>query len=215
MIHSLNANFLQTLNLMQMLFFWFGIFACVLFLAEMILLFFPSSSLSLPKNEVPPVFSEKTVTAFLAAGSWAGFITSFFVENIWLPILIALLFGALSFTGTVFLIRKIVKVQKSNFLNRFAGADAVVSAKIPPERKGYGKIVLLIKDSYEKLDAVTDETDLIPVGSPVKILEYTDDFAVVCRLEKRKIGNKQTKIQREMQAETGAGINTDRFNGKN
>ena len=209
MIHSLNANFLQTLNLMQMLFFWFGIFASVLFLAELILLFLPTSSLSLPKNETPPVFSEKTVTAFFAAGSWAGFITSFLVENIWLPVLTAVIFGTLAFIGAVFSIRKIVKIQNTNFLNRFAGADAVVSEKIPPERKGHGKIVLLIKDSYEKIDAITDEKEHIPVGSPVKILEYTDDYALVCRLEKTKIGNPKAKLTRKTQTETGAGINAD------
>lgn len=209
MINSLNANFFQSLDAMQLLFFGLGLISSALFVVQILLLLIPSS-FSLPSKENPSFFSEKTITAFLAVGSWFGFLSSFYFEEIWQPILIAVCCGAAALVAAGFLMKILVKVQRNIFESRFAGADAIVSAKIPPERKGHGKITLLIQDNYEKLDAITDEKEEIPVGSPVKILEYTDDYALVCRLEKTKIGA-AARIENQVQPETGTPMDSERL----
>lgn len=212
MITSLNANFFQSLDAMQLLFFWLGVISSALFVVQVLFLLIPSS-FSLPGKENPPFLSEKTVTAFLAVGSWCGFISSFYFDEIWQPVLISVCFGAAAFVGAGFLMKSLVKIQRNIFESRFAGADAIVSAKIPPERKGHGKITLLIRDNYEKLDAITDEKEEIPAGSPVKILEYTDDYALVCRLEKTKIGA-AARIEKTVRPETGTSMGAERRNSR-
>lgn len=57
---------------------------------------------------------------------------------------------------------------------------------IAPSRSGRGKIVLTAQGAYTELDAVTDDTDRIPVDERVVISEIGADYMVVKRLAEKQ-----------------------------
>lgn len=127
------------------------------------------------------IFTVKTLTAFFALGGWCGFVTQTFMkDNIWLPIIVAVLTGAVALFGVAFAMRGIARMQCSGNLvkSNLIGTTATVYVSIPEKRSGRGKITLTAQGKYMEIDAMTDG-DRIPVDSTVEIVEYSSDFAVV------------------------------------
>lgn len=129
------------------------------------------------------LFTIKSVTAFFALGGWCGFVTQTFMpDNVWLPIIVAVVTGAIVLVGVAFAMRSIAKLQCSGNIvkSKLVGATATVYVSIPQNRSGRGKITLTAQGRYMEIDAVTDG-ERIPVDSQVEIIEYSDDFAVVVK----------------------------------
>lgn len=129
------------------------------------------------------IFTIKSLTAFFALGGWCGFVTQTFMpENIWLPIIVAFVTGAVALVGVALTMRSIAKLQCSGNLvkSNLIGATATVYVSIPQNRSGRGKITLTAQGRYMEIDAMTDG-ERIPVDSQVEIIEYSDDFAVVIK----------------------------------
>lgn len=130
------------------------------------------------------IFTVKSLTAFFALGGWCGFVSqTFMVDNIWAPIIIAVVTGSAALLGVAFAMRAVAKMQCSGNIvkGNLVGATATVYVSIPQNRSGRGKITLTAQGRYMEIDAVTDG-DRIPVDSKVEITEYSDDFAVVKKL---------------------------------
>ncbi len=208
MTGSLNSAFLESLGAMQLLFFWIAVFASAILILYLILSSFPALFFLRYGEKTVPFFSAKTICAFLAVGGWCAFAASHFIDNVWAPVLIFCAAGAGALVGSEYLFRALFKVYFNVFKSRATGADAVVSASVPPKRRGRGAITLFIKDTAENLPAVTDEEELIPVGTPVKILSYSDECALVCRLEKTKIGKAESTAPAKP-SETGSGMHSE------
>lgn len=210
MTNALNAVFFESLGALQLLFFWIAVFASLFLLVGIITMFVPA--LFLLKNaEKYPFVTAKTVCSFLCVGGWCGFVSSLYLDNVWTPVLIFLVTGACAFAGAGFLFRALAKARFSSFKKHCAGADAVVLVTVPPQRKGHGLIAVFQDNKAENLRAVTDESEAIPVNTPVKILSYSDDYALVTRLEKTKIGNPDAQLQPKIQPETQAELHSRRF----
>lgn len=132
------------------------------------------------------IFTVKTLTAFFALGGWCGFVTQTYMpENVWLPIVVAVVTGAVALFGVAFAMRGIAKMQCSGNLNKagLVGLTATVYVSIPEKRSGRGKITLTAQGRYMEIDAVTDDENRIPVDSVVEIVEYNEDFCVVHKKE--------------------------------
>lgn len=130
------------------------------------------------------IFTVKSLTAFFALGGWCGFVSqTFMVDNIWAPIIIAVVTGSAALLGVAFAMRAVAKMQCSGNIvkGNLVGATATVYVSIPQTRSGRGKITLTAQGRYMEIDAVTDG-DRIPVDSKVEITEYSDDFVVVKKL---------------------------------
>ena len=87
---------------------------------------------------------------------------------------------------------------------KLIGKEASVYVSIAPSRTGRGKIVLTAQGAYTELDAVTDETERIPVDERVVITEIGADYMVVKRIstvaaeEKEKEEKIQTDDKKDL-----------------
>lgn len=193
MLNNLCTNWLQTLSVTEHIFFWIAIAASALLIVQIILMLFSFAGVDgefgdtidgdMDTDGGLSFFSLKTITAFFCIGGWCGFATATYIDNVWLPILISVLTGAVALVGVGFAMRGIAKLQCSGNLvkEKLTGAVGTVYVSIPASRQGRGKITLTVQGKFSELDAVTDESERISCDEQVEILSYEDDFAVVKR----------------------------------
>lgn len=186
-------NWLSTLTPIEHVFFWIAIIASVALVVQIILLIvsfgggdadFTDFDGDMDTDGGLSFFTVKGITAFFALGGWCGFAAaSFMPDNIWAPILIAVATGAVALVAVGFAMRGVAKLQCSGNVvkEKLEGLTATVYVSIPPARSGRGKITLTAQGRYMEIDAVTDETEKIPVDEEVIILSYKEDFCVVSR----------------------------------
>ncbi len=140
------------------------------------------------------LFTIKGLTAFFAIGGWVGLlILQINSKNIALAIVLSLVSGL----GSMILVALALK-------EKLIGKEASVYVSIAPSRTGRGKIVLTAQGAYTELDAVTDETERIPVDERVVITEIGADYMVVKRIstvaaeEKEKEEKIQTDDKKDL-----------------
>ncbi len=187
-----------SMNVIEQVFFWIATIATVLLIVQIILLVVAfaggtdidgDGDLDINDGDMDTdgglsLFTVKSITAFFALGGWCGFAAATFMEdNLWAPILISVLTGAVALVGVAFAMRAISKLQCSGNLvpEKLIGMAATVYVSIPASRKGRGKITLTAQGKFMEIDAVTDETEKLSTDEQVTILSYADDFAVVER----------------------------------
>lgn len=191
-------DWLSSLSVIEHVFFWIACVASLLLVLQIILLLVSFGGGDLDADgdfdmngDVDTdgglaFFTLKGLTAFFALGGWCGFAAATFLpDNMWAPILIFVATGLVALFGVGFAMRGIAKLQCAGTLNteKLVGKTAVVYVSIPAARSGRGKITLTAQGKYTELDAVTD-SDRIPVDEEVTIVGYSDDFAVVQKVEK-------------------------------
>lgn len=135
------------------------------------------------------LFTLKGITAFFAIGGWVGLlILQINPKNIALAIIVSLVSGLFSMVLVALALRGIAKLQCNGNLDKekLIGKEATVYVSIAPSRSGRGKIVLTAQGAYTELDAVTDDTDRIPVDERVVISEIGADYMVVKRLAEKQ-----------------------------
>lgn len=202
----LSGAFLPSLSPVQAAFFWIGVLAGVILFAQ-ILLSAVGDFRFRGRWNLP--VSLKSVTAFFFAGGFCAFFTARFSPVSWLPYPVFVFAGAAAFAICEPLVRLLGKKWMEYRKNRFTGADGIVILPVPPARKGKGKVTLLLSDDYDTVDAVTDEEESIPAGTPVRIVFYYENFVLVNRLEKTKIGKAETIPARECPSESGSGVHSE------
>ena len=145
------------------------------------------------------LFTIKGLTAFFAIGGWVGLL-------ILLAIVLSLVSGLGSMILVALALRGIAKLQCNGNLDKekLIGKEASVYVSIAPSRTGRGKIVLTAQGAYTELDAVTDETERIPVDERVVITEIGADYMVVKKIstvaaeEKEKEEKIQTDDKKDL-----------------
>ena len=184
-------NWLQSLSVTEHIFFWIAIVASVLLIIQIIMLLVSFAGMDSDISDTfegdvdgdggLSIFSVKAITAFFSVGGWCGFATATYVDNVWLPILVSVLTGAVALVGVAFAMKGIMKLQCSGNVvkEKIVGSNATVYASIPPTRSGRGKITLTVQGKFSELDAVTDDENRIATDEVVEIVAYEDDFAVV------------------------------------
>ncbi len=190
-------NWFTSMSALEQVFFWIAVVASVLLIIQIIMLlvafggggdFDGDGDLDsdVDTDGGLSLFTVKSITAFFALGGWCGFTTaSYLPDNVWAPILVAVLTGTVALFAVAFAMRGIAKLQCSGNLvtEKLVGQTATVYVTIPAERAGRGKITLTAQGRYLEIDAVTDETEKINTDAQVEILSYSDDFAVVKRFK--------------------------------
>ena len=153
------------------------------------------------------LFTIKGLTAFFAIGGWVGLlILQINSKNIALAIVLSLVSGLGSMILVALALKGIAKLQCNGNLDKekLIGKEASVYVSIAPSRTGRGKIVLTAQGAYTELDAVTDETERIPVDERVVITEIGADYMVVKRIstvaaeEKEKEEKIQTDDKKDL-----------------
>lgn len=186
-------NWLQSLSVTEHIFFWIAVVASVLLVVQIIMLLVSFAGMDSDISDTfegdidgdggLSIFSVKAITAFFSVGGWCGFATATYVDNVWLPVIVSVLTGAVALVGVAFAMKGIMKLQCSGNVvkEKIVGSSATVYISIPPARTGRGKITLTVQGKYSELDAVTDDGERIASDEAVEIVAYEDDFAVVQR----------------------------------
>lgn len=127
------------------------------------------------------LFTIKGLTAFFAIGGWTGMLMLSYNVHVGITVPVSVVAGLAAYFLVWALIRLVLKLQEDGTLNYASavGQTATVYVSIPASRAGRGKITLVLQGRYTELDAVTDETERIPVDCVVEIVEQAGDAFVV------------------------------------
>lgn len=127
------------------------------------------------------LFTVKGLTAFFAIGGWTGMLMLSYDVGVAITVPVSVVAGLAAYFIVWALIRLVLKLQEDGTLNYASaiGQTATVYVSIPASRTGRGKITLVLQGRYTELDAVTDETERIPVDCAVEITEQAGDAFVV------------------------------------
>lgn len=176
----------------EQVYFWIGVVSTVFLIVQIVMLCFSSfggdvdidgdGDIDVDTDAGVTLFSVKSITAFLAVGSWTGLLVCALVSDSlqWLSIIIALIAGVAAGALVVVLMRAINKLQSNGNLemDKLAGQRATVYVSIPEARSGRGKITLTAQGRYLELDAVT-EGERIATDQIVEIISTENECAVV------------------------------------
>ena len=127
------------------------------------------------------LFTVKGLTAFFAIGGWTGMLMLSYNVGVAVTVPVSVVAGLAAYFIVWALIRLVLKLQEDGTLNYASaiGQTATVYVSIPASCTGRGKITLVLQGRYTELDAVTDETERIPVDCAVEITEQAGDAFVV------------------------------------
>ena len=127
------------------------------------------------------LFTVKGLTAFFAIGGWTGMLMLSYNVGVAITVPVSVVAGLAAYFIVWALIRLVLKLQEDGTLNYASaiGQTATVYVSIPASRTGRGKITLVLQGRYTELDAVTDETERIPVDCAVEITEQAGAAFVV------------------------------------
>ena len=127
------------------------------------------------------LFTVKGLTAFFAIGGWTGMLMLSYNVGVAITVPVSVVAGLAAYFIVWALIRLVLKLQEDGTLNYASaiGQTATVYVSIPASRTGRGKITLVLQGRYTELDAVTDETERIPLDCAVEITEQAGDAFVV------------------------------------
>lgn len=127
------------------------------------------------------LFTLKGLTAFFAIGGWTGMLMLSYEIPVGITVAVSVVAGLAAYFVVWGLIRLMLKLQEDGTLDYASavGKEATVYVSIPANRGGRGKITLVLQGRYTELDAVTDESERIPVDSAVEIVDKAGDAFVV------------------------------------
>lgn len=127
------------------------------------------------------LFTLKGLTAFFAIGGWTGMLMLSYDIHVGITVAVSVVAGLAAYFVVWGLIRLMLRLQEDGTLDYASavGKEATVYVSIPANRGGRGKITLVLQGRYTELDAVTDESERIPVDSAVEIVDKAGDAFVV------------------------------------
>ncbi len=189
-------EWLKSLSVLEHIYFWLGIVSTIFLIIQIALMCFSSfggdvdvdgdGDIDVDPDSGVSIFTVKSITAFLAVGSWAGLLTCTLASDKlqWLSVIIALIAGAAAMAVVVLAIRGMMKLQCNGALQseKLVGMKATVYVAIPSARSGRGKITLNAQGKFMELDAVTDCEEKLAVDETVEIISTENDCTVVKRL---------------------------------
>ena len=129
------------------------------------------------------IFTFRGIIAFLVTFGWVGVLMDHMGCDLWLTILVATLCGSVIMILMSILIRAVMRLRNDgNIDNRNAiGVSGKVHLFIPAQRRGEGKVHLMLQGSYVERDAVTDDEEAIPTGSEVVVIGLSGQTTLVVK----------------------------------
>ena len=121
------------------------------------------------------LFTLRNFINFFLGFGWGGISFAPVVKSTSLLVLIAFICGLIFVAVFVFMLRALLKLEKSgNFhIQDCVGQTASVYLRIPGEHKAAGKIQISINGSVHEINAFTDG-DFLPTGSRVRVVSVID-----------------------------------------
>ncbi len=126
-------------------------------------------------------FSVKNMIMFFAIFGWVGIVLAHGGFPKFLTVIVAMVFGAAAAIAFLFLFRFISRLSESGTvtsLESLVGELGNVSLSVPANRKGKGKVQILLHSALRELDAVTDG-ERLESGEEVRAVDTIGDDTLV------------------------------------
>ena len=129
------------------------------------------------------VFTVRGIIAFLVVFGWVGMVLEAANAPLWATLLMSTVCGVAIMVLMAMLMRWVMKLRDNgNVDNRNAiGVAGRVYLSIPAERRGEGKINIMLQGSYVEREAVTDEKEAIPTGAEVVVTALSGQTTLVVK----------------------------------
>lgn len=117
------------------------------------------------------LFTVRGIISFLVVFGWVGFSMVNANAKLWLTVLVSTVCGFIMMVLLALLVRAVMKLRNDgNLDNRNAlGVSGRVYLTVPANRRGEGKVNVMLQGSYVERDAVTDESEDIPTGCEIVV----------------------------------------------
>ncbi len=129
------------------------------------------------------IFTLRGIIAFFVVFGWVGVVMDSSGAPLYatLPVSIVCGFGMMLLLAIVF--KAVMRLRSDgNADNRNAvGTSGKVYLTIPPERRGEGKVNVMLQGAYVERDAVTDEAEPIPTGAEVVVVGTSGQTTLVVK----------------------------------
>ena len=129
------------------------------------------------------ILTVRGIIAFLVMFGWVGVVMTGADVPLWLTLPVATICGFFVMVLLALLMKLVLKLRSDgNADNRNAvGTAGTVYLTIPAERKGEGKVQLMLQGSYVERNAVTDDKEPIPTGTEVVIIGVSGGTALIVK----------------------------------
>lgn len=143
-----------------------------------------------PDGDVDPtgldalrIFTVRGIIAFLVVFGWVGYGMVNADVALWITVIVATICGFAMMTVLALFMRAVMKLRNDgNLDNRNAvGVSGKVYLTVPANRKGEGKVNVMLQGSFVERDAVTDEDSDIPTGCEVVVTGLSGQTALVVK----------------------------------
>ena len=126
-------------------------------------------------------FSLRNLVSFLLGFGWTGVSLYNTITSQWLLLIVAIIVGMLFIAMFFFVIKTLLKLSEDNTfkMEDTVGKTGDVYIQIPANKSGRGKVFISVKGSTHELSAITDDDELLKVGTLIKVLKVEDKTLIV------------------------------------
>lgn len=128
------------------------------------------------------IFTIKGVLVFLSLGAWTAYLLYGVVHMI-LVIVFAVIIGFIGAFLQALAFRAMMKLESSGNINyeNAIGKKGTVYINIPKEKKGKGKITMVVQDRFTEIDAITDDLEELLPKTQVEVVGLEDPSTVIVK----------------------------------
>lgn len=167
--------------------FWYiALPVSIFFLLQTILTFIGLSGsetdTEVSDNDMPfELFTLRNLINFLLGFSWAGISFYNSIKNKTILIGISVIIGFLFIIIFFIIIKQILKLSENNSfkIENTINKTAEVYLTIPETKSGKGKIQISVNGSFHELDAITNSSEKLNSGIPVKVVAIENNLVIV------------------------------------
>ena len=129
------------------------------------------------------IFTVRGIIAFLVVFGWVGVVMQSAGVHIAVTLSVATVSGFAMMVALAFLFRAVLRLRSDgNTDNRNAiGTSGKVYLTIPPERRGTGKVQIMLQGAFVERDAVTDEAEAIPTDAEIVVVGVSGQVDLVVK----------------------------------
>jgi len=126
-------------------------------------------------------FSLRNLVSFLLGFGWTGVSLYRSIGSQWVLLVIAILVGLLFIAMFFFIIKTLLKLSEDNSfkIKDTLGKTGDVYVQIPPKKSGKGKVFVSVRGSTHELSAITEDDELLKVGSLIKVVKVEEKTLIV------------------------------------
>lgn len=127
------------------------------------------------------LFTLQTVIAFLTVFGWSSIVSLHAGGDLWLSLVIGAVLGVIAMLLIAKLVQFSAKLTENGTqdIRNALGATAKVYIPIPANGKGHGKVTLTLQGAFTECDAMTQEDEVLAVGTAVRIIDIRGDMLIV------------------------------------